>query len=119
MVAMTGFAHRKVLLHKRHPVRGDIKQPGFNRMTEAADGIERCDSGRRGAVIAVTIVAGGRSQVAVLKQGDTVHGTRVFFQLIGGDTVLRHVRLVGMAVTARCGEILRVGGGVGQFGRAN
>lgn len=74
-------------------------------MTLPADVYDRRHAGRRGAVIAVTIVAGRRRQVPFARHRLPMDAGFVFFDLVGRDFVRRHVLLIRVTGAASIGDL--------------
>ena len=76
-------------------------------------------SGRRGAMITVTIVAGRRRKIAFARDHFPMHALLILLDLIGRNFVRRHVVFVGVAGTAGLGDTQRVHRGTRVIGRSD
>ena len=83
MIAMALAALGPVMLVEGLLVFAAVEQTRVGRVTKTATATHARDTGRAGGVIAVTIVAGGRAEIAALQQGAAMHAVPVFRQLIG------------------------------------
>ena len=79
-------------------------------MTLAANICDRCDPGRRGAVIAVTVVARRSSQILTIIQCFSVNAALVLRVLIGRNFELGHPGGFAVALGARFGDVRRIHG---------
>ena len=74
-------------------------------MALAANVYDGRNAGRRGAMISVAIVAGRRGQVALARHYLPVDAGFVFFDLVGGNFVGRHIILFGVTGAASVGDL--------------
>ena len=97
MITVTGGASRNSHLNKELSVPTLAKKLCVDGVTLAADIPHPRDAGRRSAVIAVTVVAGGRGQVSFTRHHLPMNALLVLPELVGGNLVGRHV--IGIGVT--------------------
>ena len=58
-----------------------VKETGIGRVAKTATPAHARYAGRAGGVVAVTIVAGGRAEIAALQQGAAMHAVVIFGEL--------------------------------------
>ncbi len=96
MIAVAGGAPRNSHLDKELSMPALVKELGIDGVTLAADIPHPRDAGRRGAVIAVTVIAGGRRQVSFTRHYLPMNTFLVVRELVGGNLVGRHIFGIGM-----------------------
>jgi len=69
-------------------------------MASPADVSDAFDFGRRGAMVAVTVVACRRREIAPVQQGLAMHAGVIFCNLRHADGITRHVFGIGVAAAA-------------------
>ena len=97
MVAVARCAPRNSHLRKQLAMRALVEQLGIHSMALSTNVYDRSYARGHRAMVAVAIIAGGRGQIALLRDHLPVHALPVLIELIGGDLVRRHIFLVGMA----------------------
>src|SRR4026207_462889 len=80
---------------------------------------DRRNAGRRGAMVPVAIVAGWCGQVTLARHHLPVDAGFVFFDLVGGNFVGRHVLLVGVTESASISDFQRMNRGARIIGRSD
>ena len=108
MITMTGGAPRNSHLDKELPVLAFAKELRVNGVTLATNIPYPRDAGRRGAVVSMTVVTGGRRQISLTRHHFPMHALLVPRHLIGGNLVGRHAFCVGVARTASVGHTRRI-----------
>src|SRR4029453_9269479 len=96
MITVAGGAPPNSHLDKELPVPTLAKELCVDGVTLAADIPHPRDAGRRGAVIAVTVITGGRRQVSSTRHHLPMNALLVLRELVGGNFLGRHVCGIGM-----------------------
>ena len=97
VVAVTGRATGSTHLREDFAMVALVEQLGIDRMALPAHVCNRGHAGRRGAMIAVAIVACRRREIALLADHLPVNALVILLELIGRNFVRRHIIGVGMA----------------------
>jgi hypothetical protein len=110
MIAMTDRASRDSHLHEDLTVAALVEEFGVDGMTLAADISDPRNTRRRGAVIAVTVIARRCRQVSFAAHHLPVDALFIFVQLVSGNFIRRHVVRFGVTGTAGISHVERVDG---------
>ena len=108
MITMTASAAGDAHLHKDLAMRTLVEQFGIHRVTLTTNINHRRNSRRRRAMIAMTIVAGRRRQIALARHHLPVHALLILLDLVRRNLVRRHVLLVGVTRAASLGYAGRI-----------
>ena len=119
MIAMTSGTTGNAHLHEYLAVATLVEQLRVHRVALTADVDHRGDSRRRSAMIAVTVVAGRRRQIAFNRDHFPVHALFVLLDLVGRDFIRCHVFFVGVTSTAGIGDVGRMNRRTRIVGRAD
>src|SRR5512139_1542001 len=119
VIAMTSSATRDSHLHKYFAVWTFTEQFGIHHVALTTDVDHRGDSGRRSAVIAVTIVTSRRRQIAFNRDHFPMHAGLVLLDLVRRYLVRRHVFLIGVTRAAGVGDVGRMNRRARIVGGAN
>ena len=125
MIAMALAALGPFVLVEGLLVFAAVEQTGIGRMTKTATPAHAGNAWRDGGVVAVTVVAGGRAQIAAFEQRAAMHAGAKFGQLSGrqrravGLRKSGHGRGIGVACAAGFRHPLRVNLRLRIFRRPN
>ena len=108
VIAVTSDALAKLFVIERFLVRTRLKQFRLPRMTLAADIRDRRDARRRGAVIAMTVVARRRRQILLHVNRVGVDAGLVFRVLVARNAKRLHVIGARMTLRAGFGDVRRI-----------